>query len=124
MILIAERDQSVRALERHFLEQAGFQVEFADHGLEVIERVQVARPALIVTEILIPKLDGLTLCRRLRDDPSTRDIPVIVFSILSAAPRAADAGAFAFLRKPLVESVFVGLIQEAIAAQTTQIKEP
>ena len=123
MILIAERDQSVRALERHFLERAGFEVEFVDHGLEVLERVQVARPRVIVTEILIPKLDGLTLCRRLRDDPSTRDIPVIVFSILSAAPRAAEAGAFAFLRKPLVESVFVGIIQEAIAAQPSQEKE-
>jgi CheY-like chemotaxis protein len=123
MILIAERDQSVRALERHFLERAGLQVEFVDHGLELLEHVQVARPAVIVTEILIPKLDGLTVCRRLRDDPQTRDIPVIVFSILSAAPRAADAGAFAFLRKPLVESVFLGIIQEAIAAQQPHIKE-
>ena len=123
LILIAERDQSVRALERHFLEHAGFQVAFADHGLELLERVPVARPSVIITEILIPKLDGLTLCRRLRDDPSTRDIPVIVFSILSAAPRAAEAGAFAFLRKPLVESVFVGIIHEAIAAQPTQEKE-
>jgi CheY-like chemotaxis protein len=123
MILIAERDQSVRALQRHFLEQAGFEVEFADHGLAVLERVQVARPAVIVTEILIPKVDGLTVCRRLRDDPLTHDIPVIVFSILSAAPRAAEAGAFAFLRKPLVESVFVGIIHEAITAQPTQEKE-
>ena len=123
MILIAERDQTVRALERHFLERAGFEVEFADNGLELLERVQVARPAVIVTEILIPKLDGLTLCRRLHEDPSTQQIPVIVFSILSAAPRAAEAGAFAFLRKPLVESVFVGLIQEAISAQPTHIKE-
>lgn len=123
MILIAERDQSVRALQRHFLEEAGFEVEFADHGLAVLERVQVARPAAVVTEILIPKVDGLTLCRMLRDDPSTSGIPVIVFSILSAAPRAAEAGAFAFLRKPLVESVFVGIIQEAIAAHPTQEKE-
>lgn len=123
MILIAERDQSVRALQRHFLEEAGFEVEFADHGLAVLERVQVARPAVVVTEILIPKVDGLTLCRMLRDDPSTSGIPVIVFSILSAAPRAAEAGAFAFLRKPLVESVFVGIIQEAIAAHPTQEKE-
>jgi CheY-like chemotaxis protein len=122
-ILIAERDQSVRALERHFLERAGFEVEFADDGASVLDRVHVARPVVIVTEILLPKLDGLTLCRRLRDDPATCAIPVVVFSILSAAPRAAEAGAFAFLRKPLVESVFVGVIQEAIAARSTQIKE-
>jgi len=123
VILIAERDQSVRALERHFLERAGFQVEFVDDGLALLDHVRTTRPAVIVTEILIPKLDGLTLCRRLRDDSTTREIPVIVFSILSAAPRAAEAGAFAFLRKPLVESVFVGIIHEAIAAQSTQLKE-
>lgn len=123
MILIAERDQSVRALERHFLERAGLQVEFADDGLALLDRVNGARPTVIVTEILLPKLDGLTLCRRLHEDPATRDIPVVVFSILSAARRAAEAGAFAFLRKPLVESVFVGVIQDAVAGRPTQVKE-
>ena len=123
MILIGERDQSVRALQRYFLERAGFTVEFADDGVALLESVASARPQVVVTEILIPKLDGLTLCRRLHEDPSTREIPVIVFSILSAAQRAADAGAYAFLHKPLVESVFVGTIQGAIAAQHTNIKE-
>jgi len=123
VVLIGERDQSVRALQRFFLERAGFTVEFADDGLALLQRVVSERPAVVVTEILIPKLDGLTLCRRLHEDPSTREIPVVVFSILSAAERAADAGAYAFLRKPLVESVFVGSIQGAIAAQHTNIKE-
>ncbi len=123
MILIGERDQTVRALQRYFLERAGFTVAFADDGLALLESVASTRPEAVVTEILIPKLDGLTLCRRLHEDPSTREIPVILFSILSAAGRAADAGAYAFLRKPLVESVFVGAIQGAIAARHTNIKE-
>src|SRR5215210_2547675 len=111
VILIVERDQSVRELQRFFLERAGVGVEFADDGQTALDRVRLARPALIVTEILIPKLDGLTLCRRLREDPATRDIPVIVFSILAAAARASEAGAAAFLRKPLVESIFVATVQ-------------
>ncbi len=119
MILIAERDQTLRGLQEHFLARAGFAVEFADDGEAALERARAARPALVVTEILIPKLDGLALCRRLREDPLTRDIPVVVFSILAAAGRAGEAGAKAFLRKPLVESVFVAAVRELVEAQPT-----
>ena len=118
LILIAERDQNVRGLQHHFLEQAGFAVEFVDDGQTAFERAVAIRPAVVVAEILIPKVDGLTLCRRLREEPATADMPIIIFSILAAATRASDAGADAFLRKPLVESVFVTTIQEMIAARS------
>jgi CheY-like chemotaxis protein len=123
VILIAEGDQTVRELQGFFLERAGFAVEFADDGEAALERARAARPALVVTEILIPRLDGLALCRRLREDPLTRDVPVIVFSILSAAARAGEAGADAFLRKPLVESVFVGAVQALAAPAPTEAME-
>jgi CheY-like chemotaxis protein len=121
-ILIAERDQTVRELQKYFLEKAGFSVTFVDDGQSALERA-LTRPALIVTEIMIPKIDGLTLCRRLRADPVTRAIPIIVFSILAAATRASEAGATAFLRKPLVESTFVATIQELIVAQPAAAEE-
>ena len=122
-ILIAERDKKVRELQRFFLERAGLSVEFVDDGQAALERVRLFRPRLIVTEILIPKIDGLTLCRRLQEDPATRDIPVIVFSILAAAARAGEAGARAFLRKPLIASIFIATVQDVIAAQPTGIRE-
>jgi two-component system, OmpR family, phosphate regulon response regulator PhoB len=117
LVLIAERDQQVRTLQRFFLERAGFAVEFAEDGASAFGRAHTAPPSVVVTEILLPKLDGLTLCRRLRDDPLTRGIPVVVFSVLAAAARAGEAGAHAFLRKPLIESVFLAAVQDAIAAQ-------
>lgn len=123
VILIAERDQTVRNLQRFFLERAGLTVEFADEGLAALERARLDPPAVIVTEILLPKLDGLTLCRRLREEAVTRDIPVIVFSILAAATRAAEAGAQAFLRKPLVESTFVAAVLGAIDTQSPATTE-
>ena len=118
VVLIAERDQNVRELQQFFLKRAGFAVEFADDGEAALERARLDPPAVVVTEILIPKVDGLALCRRLREDPATRGVPVIVFSILSAAARAAEAGASAFLRKPLVESVFVAAVRDLAAAQS------
>jgi two-component system response regulator MprA len=123
MILIAERDQNVRELQQFFLDGAGYAVEFADDGEAALERARSAPPALLVTEILIPRLDGLALCRRLREDPLTAGVPVIVFSILSAAARAAEAGASAFLRKPLVESVFVAAVNDLVAPQPIETME-
>jgi CheY-like chemotaxis protein len=121
LVLIAERDPNVRELQRHFLELAGYVVEFADDGEGALERAQALRPAALVTEILIPKLDGLTLCRRLREDPATRDIPVIVFSILAAAARATDAGAQAFVRKPFIETTFLAALEDVLAAQPSRV---
>jgi CheY-like chemotaxis protein len=123
VILIAERDHTVRELQEFFLGKAGLAVEFADDGEAALERARVLLPALLVTEILIPKLDGLALCRRLREDPVTADIPVVVFSILAAAARAGEAGASAFLRKPLVESVFVAAVQDLIAPRPSAVLE-
>lgn len=123
LILIAERDQQVRKLQQFFLQRAGFEVDFADDGEAALERTRLELPALVVTEILLPKLDGLALCRRIRDDPLTRGIPVVVLSILAAEVRAREAGADTFLRKPLVDSTFVASVQELIAAQPTRPQE-
>ncbi len=114
VILIAERDRTVRELQSLFLTRGGFTVEFADDGQCAIDRVRCEPPALLITEILIPKIDGLTLCRLVRNDATVGDVPVIVFSILAAAARATDAGAAAFLRKPLVESTFLAAINGAM----------
>lgn len=123
LVLIAERDVQVRTLQRAFLERAGLAVAFADDGITALERVRTTRPAAVVTEILLPGLDGLTLCRRLRDDPATAGIPVVVFSLLAAAARAAEAGACAFLRKPLVESTFVAAVRAALPAPSLDTTE-
>lgn len=122
-ILIAERDQVVRDLQRHFLAEAGFEVEFVDDGQAALDSAIANPPQLVVTEIMLPKVDGLTLCRRLGDAPQTSGVPVVVFSILAAAARAEDAGARAFLRKPLVETVFLTTIREVLADQTTEDTE-
>jgi len=124
VILVAERDRNVRELQGYFLGRAGFAVEFADDGEAALARARELLPAAVVTEILIPKLDGLVLCRLLGEDPLTRGIPVVVFSILAAEGRAAEAGARAFLRKPLVESLFVSTIRALAQAPPAAEEEP
>lgn len=117
IILVVERDPHVRELEAHFLNQAGFSVVFAENGESALENARRIAPDIVITEVLVPGLDGLTLCRRLKADPQTHGIAVLVFSILSAAGRASEAGADAFLRKPLADRVLIDTVEHLLAAQ-------
>ena len=115
LILVVERDPHVRELEAFFLKEAGFAVEFAEDGASALERARKLRPHLVITEILVPKLDGLALCRQLKADPETRGVMVLIFSILTASVRAREAGADAFLRKPLAEQRLVDTVRQLVA---------
>jgi CheY-like chemotaxis protein len=118
MILCVERDPYVRELETFFLTEAGFSVTFAEDGVKALELAQQLHPDVIITEILVPRLDGLALCRRLKSDPATSDIAVLVFSLLSAESRAEDAGADAFLHKPLSPQVLKERVRNVLLARS------
>lgn len=114
-ILVVERDPHVRVLETLFLTEAGHAVEFADDGASALEKARQLRPDLLITEIMVPKLDGLALCRLLKEDPETRGMMILIFSILTASARARDAGADAFLRKPLAEQKLLDTVDQLLA---------
>ena len=114
LILVVERDPHVRELERYFLEEAGFAVEFAEDGEGALAVARAKRPDVVITEILVPRLDGLSVCRQIKSDPELANVSVLIFSILSAAVRAKEAGADAFLRKPLAERSLLNTVQELI----------
>ena len=111
VILVVERDPHVRDLEAYFLEKAGYAVEFAADGAEALEMVRAVRPHIVITEVLVPKLDGLALCRSIRAEAGLAGTRVLIFSILSVAERAREAGADAFLRKPLAEQTLVQTVK-------------
>lgn len=114
VILVVERDPHVRELESYFLHEAGFAIEFADDGVAALELVRARAPAIVITEILVPKLDGLALCRAIKSDSALCDTVVLVFSILAARQRAQEAGADAFLLKPLAERRLVSTVRELL----------
>ena len=117
LILVVERNAAVQQLERFFLEQAGYVVEFANDGQTALKRAQELKPKILVTEILVPKLDGLSLCHALKSDPTTSQILVLVFSHLNAENRAREVGANAFLIKPLNEQLLISTVEKLIALQ-------
>lgn len=121
IILVVDRDPHVRELESHFLNQAGYSVEFALDGEGALEQARRIVPDIIITEILVPMLDGLKLCRQLKADPRTRDIAVLIFSILAAGSRAREAGADAFLLKPLAEHTLVDTVRLLLEERSARI---
>jgi len=114
LILVVERNLAVQRLERFFLEQAGYSVEFASDGVSALARAQELCPKIVVTEILVPRLDGLSLCRALKSDPRTRSIVVLVFSHLYAEDRALEAGADAFVVKPIDEEHLIEIVAKLL----------
>lgn len=117
LILVVERDPHVRTLERYFLEQAGYAVEFSDDGVQGLERARALLPNIMISEILVPRMDGLSVCRALKADPTTRQIVVLIFSILAAEERACEAGADAFLKKPLDDTLLIQSVQQLLLPQ-------
>ena len=122
IILAVDRDPHIRELEAHFLQRAGYSVDFENNGDSALEQVRKTMPDIVITEILVPALDGLALCRQLKADPRTRDIAVLVFSILAAADRAHEAGADAFLLKPLAEHTLVNTVQQLLEARRARLR--
>jgi two-component system response regulator MprA len=116
LILVVERNPIVQRLEKYFLEQAGYTVEFTADGEAALAQARELHPGILVTEILMPKLDGLSLCHALKADAKTRDIRVLVFSHLHAEDRAREAGADAFLIKPLDEQRLIGTVAALVSA--------
>ncbi len=116
-ILIVESDVHTRELASAFLSGAGHSVSFADDGAAAMLDVLESSPDLVITEIMIRKVDGLSLCKRIKQDPKTEHIRVLVVSILAAVVRSREAGADGFLKKPLSERHLVDAVTSALGAQ-------
>jgi DNA-binding response OmpR family regulator len=79
-ILIVDDDPDVRSLYRLVLKQEGLEVIEAESGREALAKVRTESPALILLDIMMPEMDGYEVCRRLRADPQTASVPVLMCS--------------------------------------------
>ena len=102
-ILIVEDDLETRLFYASALENGGFRTEQAHNGHQALEKVLGILPDLILTDIAVPGLDGIELCRRIRADERTRAIPLLAitgYDDRHYADRALLAGADHVLTKP------------------------
>ncbi|MHB8469693.1 MAG: response regulator [Gaiellaceae bacterium] len=96
-ILVVDDESNMRFLIRIILESAGYEVVEAAHGAAALERVKESQVDMVVTDLMMPIMSGRELVERLRADPETASIPIVV---LSANSRSAAASADVALGKP------------------------
>jgi two-component system cell cycle response regulator DivK len=118
LVLIVDDNLDAREMYALYLQHAGFQALEADDGEAAIELARRDRPAVILMDATMPKLDGWEAARRLKGDDATKAIPLIMLTAHAFAEhrqRAADVGADAFLAKPVLPDVLVVEIRKLLA---------
>jgi diguanylate cyclase (GGDEF)-like protein len=108
-VLVVDDDRSMRALLESMLVAAGHHVVSASNGVEALILIEKERPQLIVTDWLMPQMDGIALCRELRSKPENRSIYVIIITMQESSDKlveAFEAGADDYLNKPITPKVF------------------
>jgi DNA-binding response OmpR family regulator len=103
LVLIADDDDDIRSLVVFRLERAGYDVVAARDGEEALRLARERSPDLAVLDVMMPKLTGLDVTRRLRADDATSDMPVILLTARvqdAEVERGYEAGADDYIRKP------------------------
>jgi len=103
MILIVEDSQTQAVRLRYILEHAGYQVVVANHGMEALAILEQQTPAILISDIMMPEMDGFELCRRIKADARLHAMPIVLLTALCEPEdvfKALQAGADNFITKP------------------------
>jgi CheY-like chemotaxis protein len=123
-VLVVEDDAMIRHLITVNLELEGFDVTFAEDGQACLDAVAVDQPHVIVLDGALPVLDGLTTTARLRADPSTSGIKIVMVSARAQQTdirRGLEAGVDIYVTKPFDPAVLIRAVQELAEARALDI---
>lgn len=123
-LVIVDDDAETTRLLHRLLSQQGYGIQVAESGQQALELIPERLPALVLLDIILPDIDGYTLCQRLKTNPLTAEIPVIVLSSLVDSldkVKAFQAGASDYITKPFaVQEVLVRVQNQLNLAQQRQ----
>ena len=117
-VLVVDDDPSIRAMLEYALYFEDFQVDCAPDGETALEMLRTLRPDVILLDVMMPRIDGLEVARRIREDAALEHIPVVM---LSAKTQDADimagwvAGAASYLTKPVDVDMMVAEISRLVS---------
>jgi CheY-like chemotaxis protein len=127
-LLVVEDIPNVLELLEVTLKFQGYRVLSAMNGEQALEIIAKERPALVITDILMPVLDGFAFMQKLRSDPETQDIPVIFLSATYVTPEdrefALSLGASQFIEKPFDTQDFLLTIAEVLSQDQIDLPHP
>jgi len=121
-VLVVDDEPMARDLLRLMLERVGFKISEAEDGYDAIEKVNQGPPDLIILDVMMPGMDGITVCKTLRDDEKTTHIPIIMLSAKthpSAIEDGLKAGANKYLSKLISRKELIQHIQDLLTESTS-----
>lgn len=116
-ILVVEDSATQRQMIADFLEHYDFQVEIARNGVEALKHLHDSCPDVVLLDVLMPQMNGYEVCRRIKNDPKTQDIPVIMCSAkITQADRywGMKIGADAYIGKPFKQTELIAAIERCL----------
>ena len=121
VLLVDDNQQNLELLEVYMEDLPEVRVVTATNGLEALARVEEESPDLLLLDIMMPKMSGFEVCKRLKSNPETRDIIVVMVTALSETSdieRAAECGTDDYLSKPIDRAAMVDLVRGLLATKT------
>lgn len=124
LVLVVDDSITVRRVTQRLLKREGFRVALAADGLQALERLQEEKPAVVLSDIEMPRMDGFDLARNIRGDAKLRDVPIIMITSRIAEKHrehARELGVDHYLGKPYSEEELIGLVRQycAVLADAT-----
>ena len=113
-ILIVEDEESLLKLESILLTSKGYDVRGVSNGQLALDAIEEERPDLVLLDIMLPEIDGFEVCQRIKDNPETKDIPVIMLTAKKSREdmaRGEKVGADWYITKPFKSAMVIETIQ-------------
>ena len=115
LVLVVEDDRSSADLLRVYLEDAGYAVAVARDGAEGLDLARRLEPAAVILDLLLPKLNGWELIARLKDDPATSEVPLVIVSMLDEQGAGFALGVNEYLVKPVARPQLLDALSHCIS---------
>ena len=116
-ILFIEDEPDQIVLIKARLEASGYEFDSASDGESGLKKVSADKPDLVLLDVILPGIDGIEVCKRLKQDPKTKEVPIIILTaigIKDAEEKCMACGADSFLKKPYDSAVLMKEIKRFI----------
>ena len=123
VLLVEDNDQHLELLEAFIGDLPDVRVTTARNGLEAMEQISADAPDLVLLDIMMPKMSGFEVCKRIKSDPKTRDISVVMVTALNEpgdVERAAECGTDDYITKPIDRKALIDLVGSLLTTKPTE----
>jgi DNA-binding response OmpR family regulator len=120
-ILVVDDDENILNLEKTILEQRGFDVIGAGGGAQALELLSQRTFDLVLLDVMMPEVDGFTVCRRIKEDPRLKDLPVIFLTAKGGGEALAEgfeSGAVMYINKPFTANKLLTIVNTMLESGT------